>query len=274
MSSDAFKPLAKDDLLSIAEYRNISATEAQPSKEIVKLISEDVSTAGLQILLEGLEKDLLNKLSNEWSLEFAEYGKGYKPSGRLIAKKLVALATESSSKDFFAQNEKHLAAMIDQLEIKNGGGKDKEKNIKALLAEADALGLENCFSAFSTDRLKDFAGNSKLKVYGGSREKILDALITRTNMDKPKEKPKQKAAKPSKNKPDKIAKGISGADLQQHYYLKELQEFCKAQSIPSNGSKKVLIKRILEHLEEPKKKKRAAEEKAEGESANKKTKTK
>jgi len=272
MSSDALKPLAKEDLLSIAQYRNLPATDAQSSKDIVKMLAEDVSTAGLQILLEGLEKDLLNKLSTEWGLEFTEYGKGYKPSGRLIAKKLVAKATETSAKDFFAQNEKHLSTMIAQLEVKNTGGKDKDKNIKALIAEADSLGVENCFSAFSTDRLKGFAGNSKLKVYG-SREKILAALQTRQNMEKPKEKAKKKAPKPSATKPDKIAKGISAADLQQHFYLKDLQDYCKVQGIPTNGSKKVLIKRILEHLEEPKKK-RAAEDKAEGEGEAKKAKTK
>jgi len=158
--------------------------------------------------------------------------------------------------------------------VNNGGGKDKDKNIKALIAEADALGVENCFSAFSTDRLKAFAENSKIKVYGGSREKILEALKTRQNMEKPKEKPKKKVPKPSEAKPDKIAKGISAADLQQHYYLKELQEFCKAQGLPNNGPKRVLIKRILEHLEDPKKKKRAAEGKAEGEGEAKKAKTK
>jgi len=89
-----------------------------------------------------------------------------------------------------------------------------------------------------------------------------------------KRSPKKKVEKPSEKKPDKIAKGISAADLQQHYYLKDLQDYCKAQSLPTTGSKRVLIKRILEHLEEPKKKKRAAESKAEGESEAKKTKTK
>jgi hypothetical protein len=122
------------------------------------------------------------------------------------------------------------------------------------------VGLENCFSAFSVERLIDFAAGSKLKIYGqyvasllffnflcSSREKILDALVTRQDMAKPEVKKKAKPVKPSKEKPE-IKKGITSVDLNSWYYRDDLSEWCEKKGLPKNGSKKELVKRILDHL--------------------------
>jgi len=97
-----------------------------------------------------------------------------------------------------------------------------------------------------------------LKVHGSSREKILTALMDRTDMVKPKT-PKKKVKKveeqPSESKP-KIAKGISKVDLNSWYYAADLAEWCKDKELPHHVAKKILVKQILDHLDgkEPPKK--------------------
>jgi hypothetical protein len=218
-----------------------------PAKDIAKYIAEDVSAQGLQLLMETLSKETLTKLASHWKVEYPGYGDNPKPSKRLMAKRLVAGMAENGPKDFFLQSDAYLSSIIGDLELTGVTAKDKDKAAKALIAEADALGVEHCLSAFAFDKLQDFALNSGLKVYGSSREKLLDALIERKNMDKPEKKTRAKAPKVSKDKP-KIAKGISAVDLNSWYYSKDLSDWLEKKKLPSKGTKKELVKRILDHL--------------------------
>jgi len=144
------------------------------------------------------------------------------------------------------------------LELEDVSAKDKDKAAKAILAEAESIGIENCLSAFSVDLLKRFAKGSGLVIFGSSREKILTALMEKTDMEKPKtpkKKKKKTEEQPSESKP-KIAKGISKVDLNSWYYAADLAEWCKDKDLPHHATKKILIKQILDHLDgkEPPKK--------------------
>jgi hypothetical protein len=218
-----------------------------PAKDIAKYIAEDVSVQGLQLLMESLSKETLTKLAAHWKVEYPGYGENPKPSKRLMAKRLVVAMQENGPKDFLTHCDAYLPQIIGDLELEGVSAKDKEKAAKALLAEADLLGVEHCLSAFAFDKLHEFAVNSGLKVYGSSREKLLESLVERKNMDKPVKKTKAKVAKVSKEKP-KIAKGISAVDLNSWYYAKELSDFLEKKSLPSKGTKKELVKRIMDHL--------------------------
>jgi hypothetical protein len=261
--SQVFKNFEREDLLHIIKYRNIEVVaklQDEPDKDLVKLLVEDVSSTGLQLMFENLTKDTLNKITTDLKIEYPGYDEDAKPSVRLMAKRLVvALGDASSPKAFLTKDcEEHLDAMLDDLEIEDVSAKDKDKAAKAILAEANSMGVEHCLSAFSVDLLKRFAEGSGLKVHGSSREKILTALMDRTDMVKPKT-PKKKVKKveeqPSESKP-KIAKGISKVDLNSWYYAADLAEWCKDKDLPHHVAKKVLVKQILDHLDgkEPPKK--------------------
>lgn len=111
-------------------------------------------------------------------------------------------------------------------------------------------------------------------------------------MSAPAKKTKVKAPKKSESEP-KIAKGITSVDLNSWFYRDDLSKWCEDKGLPKNGSKKELVKRILDHFAgkdvsaKPKGKKKAApkkttatkgtkrkaEEKPAEESKNKKQKT-
>jgi len=220
-----------------------------------------------KILMENLSKETLAKLAAHWKVEYPGYGENPKPSKRLMAKRLVAGMQENGPKDFFVSSDAFLPQVIGDLELAVSP-KDKEKAARALLAEADKLGVEHCLSAFALDKLQDFAINSGLKVYGNSREKLLEALIERKNMEKPEKKVKAKAPKVSKDKP-KIAKGINAVDLNSWFYAADLADFLEKKNLPHKGTKKELVKRILDNFDgkdvtekpKPKRKKKAAAKK-------------
>jgi hypothetical protein len=248
-----FKKFARKDLLHIIKYRGLeSATKLaeESDKALIKMLAEDVSAHGLQILMQSLDKELLKKLATHCAVEYPGYDEDVKPSVKLMAKRLVVSMAESNGAKHWLTNtvDAFLGEIAADLELEGISGKDKEKAAKAILAEADAFGVENCLSAFSVDLLIQFAEGSGLRVYGHSREKILEALENVTSMEKPKKRAAPKKEKPSEVKP-KIKKGISTVDLNSWYYGTELADYCKEQKLPHTGAKKDLIKRILDHLD-------------------------
>jgi hypothetical protein len=261
--NQVFKSFDREDLLHIIKYRNIevvSKLQDEPDKDLVKLLVDDVTATGLQLMFENLTKETLVKMTTALKVEYPGYEEAVKPSARLMAKRLVVAAGEASSAKHFLTHDclDFLPTILDDLELEDVDAKDKEKAAKAILAEANSFAIENCLSAFSVDLLKRFAAGSNLVVHGGSREKILSALMERNNMDKPKT-PKKKKKKveeqPSESKP-KIAKGISKVDLNSWYYAADLAEWCKDHDLPSKDTKKNLVKMILDHFDgkEPPKK--------------------
>ena len=67
-------------------------------------------------------------------------------------------------------------------------------------------------------------------------------------MEKPVSKKKAKEVKPSKKKPE-IRKGINAVDLNSWFYSKDLSSYCEKKGIPDKGTKRELVKRILDHLD-------------------------
>jgi hypothetical protein len=261
--AQVFKSFEREDLLHIIKYRNIevlSKLADEPDKDLVKLLADDVSTTGLTLAFEALSKDTLTKITTALKIEYPGYEEDVKPSVRLMAKRLVVEIGEASSPKHYLTHDcaDFLADIIDGLDIEDVSARDKDKAAKAILAEAESIGIENCLSAFSVDLLKRFAKGSGLTIYGSSREKILVALMEKRDMEKPKtpkKKKKKTEEQPSESKP-KIAKGISKVDLNSWYYAADLSEWCKDKDLPHHAAKKVLIKQILDHLDgkEPPKK--------------------
>jgi len=280
-----FKNFEREDLLHIIKYRNIENIEKlveEPHKTLVKLLSEDVSSQGVGLMLESLDKNTLQAIASDLNLEYPGHEEDTaKPTKRMMAKRLHQEIEEASTPKawFTTVVDKHLGAILVDLDIQDVGAKDKEKAARAILAEADEIGLENCLSAFSVEMLIRFAEGNELQIHGRSREKILAALMERKDMTALKRKPVKKKTKeetPSDRKP-KIAKGINKVDLNSWYYRDDLSEWCKDHQLPHAGSKKELVKLILDNFEGkelPEKKKKEKKEPKEGEPVKKKRKPK
>jgi len=123
---------------------------------------------------------------------------------------------------------------------------DPKKYTKEILAEAEAIGQDNCFSSFTAEQLAKFALSCDLDVDSLSQNVLVDCLMCLHNYRAPK---KKSAPKPSKHKPKKIEKGITKIDLQTHYTKDELVEFCKEEKVPAHGNKKDVINVVLAHVE-------------------------
>jgi len=255
--TQVFKHFERDDLLHIIKYRGIEVLAKladEPDKDLVKLLADDVSATGLQLMFESLKKETLQTITTDLNITYPGYDEDVKPSVRLMAKRLVVACGEASSTKHFLTHQcgDHLASILEDLELdEEVSAKDKDKAAKAIIAEADSIGTENCLSAFSVDLLKRFSEGSNLTIYGSSREKILTALMERTDMEKPKtpkKKKKKTEEQPDEFKP-KIAKGISKVNLNSWYYAADLSEWCKDRDLPHNVPKKQLIKLILDHLD-------------------------
>jgi len=267
MALEVFKKYSEEDLLHIARYRNLPFAPNVKRKVLASDIAADVSVQGLLLLLQSLTKEILSALATHWKVEYPDYV-GDNPSKKLMAKHLLSSTRKSGAKDFFSQSEDYLHQIVGELELEVSV-EDKNLAVKAILDEADSWGVEHCLSAFSFDKLHDFAVNSGLKVYGRSRERLLEALMDRKNMEKPEKKPKRKQPKISKKKP-KIVEGISSVDLNSWYNAKDLSDWLEQKGLPCRGSKRELIQRILAHLagkdvtiqpKEPRKKKASTSEK-------------
>jgi len=103
---------------------------------------------------------------------------------------------------------------------------NKNKLSEQVLAFADFIGLDACFSSFSTETLTNFVEACGLTVEGAGAQHMIDSLITQTDYKAPK-KTRKPATKPSETKPTTIKKGISKVDLKSWFAHAELQEFCE-----------------------------------------------
>eukprot|EP01012_Entosiphon_sulcatum_P040780 TRINITY_DN544_c0_g1_i1.p1 TRINITY_DN544_c0_g1~~TRINITY_DN544_c0_g1_i1.p1 ORF type:complete len:213 (-),score=49.83 TRINITY_DN544_c0_g1_i1:86-640(-) len=89
--------------------------------------------------------------------------------------------------------------------------------------------------------------------------KKVEAKDTKKPVKKALKKPKKNAAlrdtaaekkkQALKDRP-KLRKGITAQELQNYYWVEELKKFLEDEKIPHTGTKKVLIKRVLDHLNE------------------------
>uniref|UniRef100_A0A6B2LCU4 SAP domain-containing protein n=1 Tax=Arcella intermedia TaxID=1963864 RepID=A0A6B2LCU4_9EUKA len=127
----------------------------------------------------------------------------------------------------------------------------KDEQVDKLDAVACEFGLENFFSSFPAEKLKEISRSCGLKIKSESKNVILEHLIKLESFrpDKKKKKEKPEVEVVSKKKP-KIKKGITAIDLQSHFLKSELVAYLREHDLETNGKKSFLIKCILCHLED------------------------
>jgi len=164
---------------------------------------------------------------------------------RVLAKKIKEYCDDVGVGEFFNTVPVTTQELIlkKTLDIECGNPKQYTKEI---LAEAEAIGQDNCFSSFTAEQLAKFALSCDLDVDSLSQNVLVDSLMNLQNYKAPK---KKSLPKPSKHKPKKIENGITKIDLQTHFTKEELVNFCKEEKITSHGNKKDVINNVLAHVE-------------------------
>jgi len=229
----------------IAKKRCLSATddngELLSKADIIKILSEDVRDLGFQRMLQALSLKELKLLDELIPRDKDEKVPGVK---RVLAKKIKEYCDDVGVGEFFNTVPVTTQELIlKTLDIECGNPKQYTKEI---LAEAEAIGQDNCFSSFTAEQLAKFALSCDLDVDSLSQNVLVDSLMNLQNYKAPK---KKSLPKPSKHKPKKIENGITKIDLQTHYTKEELVNFCKEEKITSHGNKKDVINNILAHVE-------------------------
>jgi len=122
----------------------------------------------------------------------------------------------------------------------------QEEIIERTVNYMHIVGIKNLLNRLSDEKLEVICKELKLKgSNGASRQRLLDAISTRSNVEHAPKKIKEIIF--SIKKP-KIRIGVTYQDLFQHYYNPELTDYCKKNDLTCTGSKKILINRILAHL--------------------------
>jgi len=198
-----------------------SPKKKKTKKQIAKHLAADISALGLERLFGKLPKATLDKLSESIPTEEGQK----KPNAKtVLAKRLKDHVDSVGAKKFFDEQDN---AVLKEILEKMDEQPNKTKLSEQVLAFADFIGLDACFSSFSTETLTAFVESCGLTVEGAGAQHMIDSLITQTDFKVPK-KTRKPAAKASEAKPAAIKKGISKIDLKSWYGHDELQEWCEA----------------------------------------------
>jgi len=189
-------------------------------------------------VLSKLPKGTLDKLSESIPVEEGDK----KPNAKnVLAKRLKEHIDSVGPKKFFDGQED---AILREILEKMGEEPNKSKLSEQILAYADYIGLDACFSSFSTETLKAIVDSCGLTVEGGAFQHMIDSLLTQTDYKAPK-KSKKVTPKASETKPASIKKGISKIDLKSWFTHGELQDWCE-KNIPDFKEKIKSRKTIVE----------------------------
>jgi hypothetical protein len=216
--------------------------EHLPKADIVKILSEDIRDVGFSRMLHAIR---LKELKAMGEIVAKNQNTDRIQAIKRVLEKRIKEYSDDIGRETFLNSvssgiKKEIIHTLD-LEV------DEARNYtEAILAEAEAIGQEYFFSTFSTEKLAKFALSCGLDVDSLSQNVLVECLMSLQSYKAPKKKP---APKPSKKKPEKIAKGISKIDLNSHYNKEELVEYCKENKLPVTGNKRDLIAKILAHVE-------------------------
>eukprot|EP01126_Amoeba_proteus_P052962 TRINITY_DN6434_c0_g1_i8.p1 TRINITY_DN6434_c0_g1~~TRINITY_DN6434_c0_g1_i8.p1 ORF type:complete len:218 (+),score=35.39 TRINITY_DN6434_c0_g1_i8:58-654(+) len=166
-----------NDLLTILKYRHLfpqSSTVSSLKNELggkvhsnlVKQLADYASSAGLNKLLQTLEKGVLQKMAE--GMSYPGYSESHKPSSTLMAKMIAKDMSEVGPRLWLVENKHFLPAIIDDLELEKPDGEDDDENtdtvVDTILEMADRVGMEFTLSSFSSPVLTGFARRSGLDI--------------------------------------------------------------------------------------------------------------
>lgn len=271
LTKAVFKGVNEDTVTLMAKKQsliNIAKDEKKPKKaEIVKVIASEIEDAGIKQLSSLLSKVQLAEVCNPIVDESTSQSKVF------LKKRLAEKMREMGVKSFL---EEHMSVPMLKTLIEASGvttkTSQKDDLVRQLSDLIELIGTEVFLSRYDVTILKSMMDDKKLTYTTSSKSSIIESLTANTHAK----------ADPSKKRPDfiefskkkkAIQVGVTYQDIFQHYFLKELQDFCRENELSPYGKKSDVIKRILDHLEQNKENsKKVVEKKKEKESKSKEAK--
>jgi len=220
-------------LKSIARYRGISHDDSK--EKLIDELALNISSHGLELLLRIISQKELKALAKNcyWGEEKIS------SSRAALAKKIYETMEEITPRKFLESCDSAVLKEILkelQIEVRNSSRKDYTDEI---LRVADTYGLENCFSSFTSQKLKEFIKACGLKVDTDSMDILLQCLMEQESIKLSFKSDET----PSETKPP-LDKEIRTVDLHYHYFREDLSLWCDQNEMSGSGSKTELIRRI------------------------------
>jgi hypothetical protein len=256
----AKKASAKDvakDLVALADLKSLKMLTGQMTKQ------------DLEAVCEGLDIDFgpdyepttfTNKKGKK------EEKKAPKPSKVTYQKRLYEFIDKITIEEFLRKKASddaiELIANYLRIDVPKKALEDKDSKkdiIVKVVDEVHLSGIEALFYLFDVPFLKKCASDLDLKGATDSKKKLVEAIITKTDIKKlPKSdnniaermKENEEAAEEAADgEKKKIKKGITYQEIYQKYGVEELHDWCRDNGLIVAGKKKDVTNRILAFLD-------------------------
>jgi len=219
-------------LKSIARYRGISHDDSR--EKLIDELALNISSHGLELLLRIISPKELKALAKNcyWGDEKISSSKA------ALAKKIFETMEEITPRKFLESCDSAvLKEILKELVIEVPSS--RKDYTDEILRVADTYGLENCFSSFTSQKLKEFIKACGLKVDTDSMDILLQCLMEQESI----KLAFKSEETPSETKPP-LDKDIRTVDLHYHYFREDLSQWCDQNELSGSGSKTELIRRI------------------------------
>jgi len=224
-------------LKSIARYRGISHDDSR--EKLIDELALNISSHGLELLLRIISQKELKALAKNcyWGDEKIS------SSRAALAKKIYETMEEITPRKFLESCDSAvLKEILKELQIEVPSS--RKDYTDEILRVADTYGLENCFSSFTSQKLKEFIKACGLKVDTDSMDILLQCLMEQESIKLAFKSDET----PSETKPP-LDKDIRTVDLHYHYFREDLSQWCDQNEMSGSGSKTELIRRIRRYFE-------------------------
>ncbi|EGC31658.1 hypothetical protein DICPUDRAFT_156466 [Dictyostelium purpureum] len=215
------------------KYENISA----PTTELVALLTPYVKKIGVKSYLEQMSQVDLSTLYEDFNDEESEKEKDKKKNKVFLVRKITSGITEDFD-GYFTNLKGDKLKIFLQLTASQLSPK--------IIEEITLVGVEIFLFNVQTATLKYICEKLGYVVPNNNPNVMVTSILTGAVPAK-KEAPAKKVITFSKKKLP-LKKGLRYHDIFQHYYVEELQSFCREEGLKISGTKKEVINRILNFL--------------------------
>jgi len=245
-SEYVFDSITLENLTKMATQEGIEIpSEKKPKKaDYVAELAFVAETHGVRQVTSTFTIEQLEDISKAMKLKFD----GQNANLKVVHKKRIQeKMAETGAAEF-------MEAILDADQVKYFieafGEQPVSDKKKDLIVQAVGLvqmaGTEIFLSKFDVPFLKDvIIRDLKLKCSTDSKNKIIRGIVTGTSAKTERQERDIEFSKEKKT----IKKGISYQDIFQHYYVDEVQDYCKENGLKVSGTKPEIIKRIIAFLD-------------------------
>jgi len=243
-SKEIFNAFPGDSLVQMIKQEKISGVDVTDSKsKLVEAIAIYVEDLGTTQVVSRLSLVDLETLCEPLNIDH----EGNNVTKTVLQKRLKEKICEMGIQEFLKNHtdEKTILFFLEAHGVAQAGDKfnNQVQLASNLIIESGATAF---ISRFDVRFLQDLMEDMNLKCSTTSKNKIVDAIIHRTSA---KAEVVQKEEIVFSEKKLTIAEGITYQDIFQHYYLEEIQDWCRANGLKVSGTKAVVIKRILAYFD-------------------------